>query len=89
MTTVSQTLSNRGQSYGEYADGTKIAMDIYERIQGTPGFANMNPGQRYAMFMFAAKIARICNGDVNHADSWLDIAGYATLVHDRLETKNG
>jgi len=59
-------------------------MGLYERCQGTPGWADMDAGQRYAMFMFCAKMARLLNGDPNHKDSWHDIAGYATLVHDRI-----
>lgn len=35
--------------------------------------------------MIAHKIGRILNGDPNYADSWIDIAGYAKLVADRLE----
>ncbi len=35
--------------------------------------------------MIAHKLARICNGDPDYGDSWRDIAGYATLVADRLE----
>ena len=84
MTDVNETLAERGGSYGEYADGTKIAMDLYERCQGSPSWPDMNAGQRYAMFMFCAKMARLLNGDPNHKDSWHDIAGYATLVHDRI-----
>jgi len=34
--------------------------------------------------MIAHKIGRILNGDPNYADSWIDIAGYAKLVADRL-----
>jgi hypothetical protein len=34
--------------------------------------------------MICHKIARILNGDPNYADSWVDIAGYAQLVADRL-----
>jgi hypothetical protein len=34
--------------------------------------------------MIAHKIGRILNGDPNYADSWIDIAGYAQLVADRL-----
>jgi len=41
--------------------------------------------QREALEMIAHKIARIINGDPNYADSWVDIAGYAKLVSDRLE----
>jgi hypothetical protein len=33
------------------------------------------------------KVSRIVNGDPNHIDSWIDIAGYATLVADRLQGK--
>jgi hypothetical protein len=40
--------------------------------------------QREALEMIAHKIARIINGDPNYADSWVDIAGYAKLVADRL-----
>jgi hypothetical protein len=35
--------------------------------------------------MIAHKIGRIVNGDPRYADSWVDIAGYAKLVADRLE----
>ena len=34
--------------------------------------------------MIQHKIARILNGDLRYADSWHDIAGYATLVDKRL-----
>lgn len=37
--------------------------------------------------MIAHKIARILNGDPDYDDSWVDIAGYATLVVKKL--KNG
>jgi hypothetical protein len=36
--------------------------------------------------MIFHKLARIANGDPNYHDSWHDIAGYAKLVADRLET---
>ena len=46
---------------------------------------DLDPDQREALEMIAHKIARIVNGDPNYADSWVDIAGYATLVADRLQ----
>jgi len=39
--------------------------------------------------MIANKLGRILNGDPNYADSWMDIAGYAKLVADRLEAVSG
>jgi hypothetical protein len=45
------------------------------------------PDQQEALDMIFAKIGRIINGDADYADSWIDIAGYAKLVADRLEGK--
>ena len=43
------------------------------------------PDQQEAMELIFHKFARIVNGDPDHIDNWKDIAGYATLVSDRLE----
>lgn len=82
---VEATLAERGTSYGEYTDGAKIAMDLFNVVQAAPAYATMTPDKQYALFMFSAKMARLLNGDPNHKDSWWDIAGYATLAHDRCE----
>jgi hypothetical protein len=34
--------------------------------------------------MICHKLGRIAAGDIDYADSWHDIAGYAKLVEDRL-----
>jgi hypothetical protein len=47
-------------------------------------WTGLAPDQQEALDMIAHKIARILNGDPNYADSWVDIAGYAQLVADRL-----
>jgi hypothetical protein len=40
-----------------------------------------------ALEMICVKMARIMNGDPLYRDNWVDIAGYAKLVSDRLEGK--
>ena len=45
----------------------------------------LDADQWEALDMILHKIARIANGDPNYADSWIDIAGYAKLISDRLE----
>lgn len=82
---VEATLADRGASYGEFRDGAAIAMDLFGLVQATPAFDRLSPDKQYAMFMFCAKMARLLNGDPNHRDSWIDIAGYAQLAHDRCE----
>jgi hypothetical protein len=38
-----------------------------------------------ALEMIVHKIGRIVNGNPDVTDHWVDIAGYATLIADRLE----
>ena len=48
----------------------------------------MESDQEDALMMISVKISRILNGDPNYSDNWRDIAGYATLVADRLDSDN-
>jgi hypothetical protein len=43
------------------------------------------PDQQESLDMILHKIGRIVNGDPDYDDSWVDIAGYAKLVADRLQ----
>jgi hypothetical protein len=40
--------------------------------------------QRESLEMNQHKVARILAGNPDEPDHWFDIAGYATLVHQRL-----
>jgi hypothetical protein len=55
-------------------------------MQVGPSWHMMNASQREACEMIAHKLGRIVNGDPNYADSWVDIAGYAQLVVNELES---
>ena len=46
---------------------------------------HLAPDQMLALDMIAVKISRILSGNPSHKDSWVDIAGYAKLISDRLE----
>lgn len=83
---VSETLDERHKTYGIFEDLSKVAVDIKaavrERLRDEP--SKLAPDQQEALDMIATKIARIVNGDPNKVDHWTDIAGYATLVAERL-----
>ena len=79
---VESTLNERHSQYGEFkdvADTTTVFMDQF-------ALGYMSNVQREALHMICSKLARIANGDPNHVDSWHDIAGYATLVVNDLES---
>lgn len=88
-TNVDAILNERAGNYGSFVTQAKIA----QRLKHVAYTASAEQGkvfatdQAEALDMIFSKIGRILNGDPNHVDSWIDIAGYATLVADRLQGK--
>lgn len=81
---VEAMLAQRGERYGEFAGHAAIAQDLKARMHAAEGWERLAPDQREALEMVQHKIARILNGDPSYDDNWVDIAGYAKLVADRL-----
>ena len=84
---IQETLEERGNRYGDFANHAEITQDIKNIMKNTQNWSILNYDQREALEMVAHKIGRILNGDPNYDDSWVDIAGYATLVANRLQGK--
>jgi hypothetical protein len=85
---LNQILSERGNRYGRFEVHAKITWDLKNVISDVLGkkpYRFLEPDQLEALSMICHKLGRILAGDPNYADSWLDIAGYAKLVADRLE----
>jgi hypothetical protein len=88
MTDVNKTLAERGGRYGKFEDNAATAQELKGIVRShlfNYGDKDLAPDQMEALDMICHKIARIVNGDPNYVDSWVDIAGYAKLVADRLE----
>lgn len=83
---VDEILNARAKNYGKFIEGAEI-MQMTKRLvhnyieqRGTA----MAFDQLEAIDMIIHKLGRIINGNPDHLDNWVDIAGYATLVVDRL-----
>ncbi len=85
-TDISQTLAERGARYGKFTGHAKITQGIKSLMHETGNWSILSNDQKESLEMIAHKIGRILNGDPNYDDSWIDIAGYAKLVGDRLTT---
>jgi hypothetical protein len=86
---IDETLNERGARYGEFAGHAAVSQRLKEMARFELSYRDkrLADDQKEALDMIFHKIARIINGDPDYADSWVDIAGYATLVANRLETK--
>lgn len=85
---ITDTLTERGSRYGAFARHAEITQTLKDGLRNHPGWAKLTYNQREALEMICHKIGRILNGDPNYADSWHDIAGYATLVEQILNGEN-
>ncbi len=81
---VDQILQERGDRYGSFEQNATIAQALKKVLHMNENWHHLAYDQREALDMFCSKMARIMNGDPNYVDSWDDIAGYATLVANRL-----
>lgn len=82
---VDAVLAERGKRYGEFWRHAEITQQLKGIVEQYGDSTKLTPLHLEALDMIMHKIGRILNGDPNYADSWIDIAGYAKLVTDRLE----
>jgi hypothetical protein len=88
--TIDAVLDERGSRYGKFDAHAEITQTLKWQAAWYLSLRNkkLSFDQQEALDMIFHKIGRIINGDADYADSWVDIAGYAKLVADRLEGKS-
>lgn len=84
---VDKTLDARAQMYGKFKDGAALMQAIKRTMaaHASKHDKTFADDQWEALEMIVHKMGRIVNGDPDVVDHWVDIAGYATLIADRLE----
>ena len=87
---IDTVLAERGSRYGKFLNHAAITQTYKQQTSALLEVRGkvLAADQQEALDMIFHKIGRIINGDPDYADSWVDIAGYAKLVADRLEGKS-
>lgn len=91
---LDEVLTERGKRYGNFKNQADIAQQLKNTVRSYLHLPH--PETNYhvwcmtheALEMICTKMARILNGDMEYADNWVDIAGYAQLVADYLQGKD-
>lgn len=81
---IKDTLQERGYRYGDFSDNARITEELLTVLQTAPNWSTANEIQRQGAHMICHKLSRAFCGDVDYKDNWHDIAGFATLVEERL-----
>lgn len=92
MDDVDAILEERRETHGNFQTHAEISQKLKDCMRKhmrrhSVGYDDLDHDQAEALDMIQHKIARILNGNPNEPDHWLDIAGYAKLVHDRLKNE--
>jgi hypothetical protein len=84
---VDALVNERAGKYGKFENLAEVSQRFKDSLHYFLITRNkyLAPDQQEAMELIFHKFARIINGDADYIDNWKDIAGYATLVSDRLE----
>jgi transposase len=84
---LEKILNKRAEQYGTFMRNADIAIKLKQVIHNAMvrEDTQLYPDQLQALDMIVTKIGRILTGNPSHLDSWIDIAGYAKLVSDRLQ----
>lgn len=88
-TVVEETLARRGPKYGPFTEQASVSQSLKYVMFATPNWRALAADQREAFEMIAMKISRALCGDPNHIDNFVDVAGYSTLVANRLTQEYG
>ena len=84
--TLSDTLQQRGSTYGDFAEIAELS----KKFRGVCADYLDSKGKslpyvhQEALIMVFHKIARALAGDSDYTDNWHDVAGYATLVENHI-----
>lgn len=84
MTEITKTLEERGNTHGDFSDNARVSQELKEVIADSVKYHLLNNVQKEALAMICHKMSRIVSGNPDEPDHWRDIAGYATLVEQRL-----
>lgn len=86
---IDVTLTDRGVRYGMFGGQSFVAYTLKNtlRVHANKNNKRFSFDQAEALDMICTKLGRIVNGDPEYVDNWVDIAGYAKLVADRLQGK--
>lgn len=90
---LTNILAERGKRYGDFTQNAQLSQAL-KRLCEKADFGkavdlpHLTSVQQEALCVILQKISRIVTGNPDYVDNWDDIAGYATLVADRLERDN-
>lgn len=81
---VQEIIVAREVTHGFYPEQAALSQAFKKLLRNSKNWGCMTPQQHESLEMICVKMARICTGNPNTDDSWLDISGYSELARKSL-----
>lgn len=78
-------LNERELTHGDFNERAEMSQRLKDNLQRGSGYEDTTDCQREALDMICVKLSRIVCGDAQALDHWVDLAGYANLISERLK----
>ena len=88
MKKINDTLKERDNSHGHFADTASIAQSIKWVFRNEQKWRTLNHIQMESLDLIATKCARILSGDPDLTEHWYDINGYSELARQDAESRS-
>ena len=84
---IDDTLRDKQSTHGLYEDMAAMSQALKMVMRRGKNWEALTPEAKESLEHLATKVARILSGDANEPDHWNDIAGYARLRANALDTR--
>ena len=81
---INEILNEREKTHGDFQESATVAQAMKGYMRYYADWEYLPNTHKEALEMIVHKIGRILAGNPSHKDHWDDIAGYATLVANKL-----
>ena len=86
MSKIRETLKIRGNKYGGYKRESDLIVEMINLLNDGKKAKSLENTDKHTLYMIVVKLVRIVNGGrLTARDSYLDIAGYATLAMEHID----
>jgi hypothetical protein len=77
-------LNEREKTHGDYGENARTAQDLKSVLRAGANWNELSLAQRESLDLICTKLGRILSGNPHEADHWKDLAGYASLIEERI-----
>jgi hypothetical protein len=80
-------LKERGTTHGAFKDNSETFLALWKVVESSRNYEKgLDDVKKFGLMMILGKVSRLLSGDSDHIDNYDDIAGYAILIKNEINS---